>query len=111
MPGLPGGGRGDVFLPAGPGPELQLCLCWLPQALSSVPWDGSVVVRTEAAAAVSTLLGANPMCALLRPPCDAQDHSQHHRVTAEPSVSGASTVNPEADTDPGHADLVLYITR
>ena len=53
---------------------------------SSVPWDGSgVVMRTEAAAAVSALLGVQPlnMCSVTGLSGCSEDHSQHHRVAAE----------------------------
>lgn len=78
-----------------------------------MPWDGSsVVVRTEAAAAVSTLLGVEPLSV-----CSVAASQDAPKITANITASLLSvcewskTVNPEDDTDPGHADLVLYITR
>ena len=50
--------------------------------------------------------------------CDPPPHPQYApNITANITASLLSvcewsrTVNPEDDTDPGHADLVLYITR
>lgn len=69
-----------------------------------MPWDGSSqVVRTEAAAAVSTLLGVEPpsVCSVASP--------RMFKITANITASLLSvcewskTVNPEDDTDPGHA--------
>ncbi|KAI4577910.1 hypothetical protein MJT46_019441, partial [Ovis ammon polii x Ovis aries] len=62
--------------------------------------------------AVSTLLGAEPLSV-----CSVAASQDAPKITANITASLLSvcewskTVNPEDDTDPGHADLVLYITR
>ena len=80
-----GAQKGGCFPALWPWHRAPALPCWA-SGSSSVPWDGSsVVMRTEAAAAVSTLLGVEPlnMCSVTGLSGCSEDHSQHHRVAAE----------------------------
>lgn len=51
------------------------------------------------------------MPALSPVPQDAPDITANITSSLLSVCEWSKTVNPENDTDPGHADLVLYITR
>lgn len=70
--------------PLAPAPSSSPALPGLGPLLCALD-GGSIVVRTEAAAAVGTLLGVEPlnMCSVTGLSGCSEDHSQHHRVAAE----------------------------